>query len=81
MGKVSILTQSLLEPGCEDCSILDDAVKEYKYGNYSIITASSVSLGFLYSVSTVSDNSRPQLTPSIKYFNTVSKQVGNMDVF
>ena len=83
-GKVSSLTHSSLEPGCEDYAFLDQAVADFEQGLNSILTdsletpelntsteepdaiTSSVSSGFLHSVSTLSDNSKPQLAPSIR---------------
>ena len=83
-GKVSSLTHFPLEPGCEDCSFLDQAMADFEEGLHSILTnsletpelyasldepdvvPSSVSSGFLCSVSTLSDNSKPQLAPSIR---------------
>ena len=83
-GKVSSLTHFPLEPGCEGCAILDQAVADFEQGLDSILTdsletpeldtsledpdaiTSSVSSGFLYSVSTLSDNSKPQLAPMIQ---------------
>ena len=83
-GKVSSLTNFLLEPGCEDYAFLDQAVADFKQGLHSIltdslktlerdtsleepaaITSSSVPSEFLCLVSTLSDNSKLQLTPSI----------------
>ena len=54
-GLDSILTDSLETPE------LDTSLKEP-----DAITSSSVSSGFLHSVSTLSDNSKPQLAPSIR---------------
>ena len=53
-GLDSILTDSLETPELDTSLDEPDAV-----------TSSSVSSGFLYSVSTLSDNSKPQLAPSI----------------
>ena len=84
MGKMWTLTQFPLEPGCEDYSFLDQAVKDFEHGLDSILNnwvetleldasfdesdvmASPVYLDFLCWVSTISDNSEPQLTHSIK---------------
>ena len=73
-----------LEPGCEDYSLLDQAIEEFDHGLDSLLTdsintpeldsyfdeadviPSSLYLGFLYLVSTVSDNSGLQSAPSIK---------------
>ena len=77
-GKVSSLTHFLLEPGCEDYAFLDQAVADFEQSLDSIltdpletpeldtaITSPSVSSGFPCLVSTLSDNSKPQLSPSI----------------
>ena len=53
-GLDSILTDSLTTPD------LDTSLQE------SDAVTSSVSSGFLHSVSTISDNSKPQLAPSIR---------------
>ena len=53
-GLDSILTDSLETPD------LDTSLQE------SDAITSSVSSGFLHSVSTISDNSKPQLAPSIR---------------
>ena len=77
-GKVSSLTHFPLEPGCEDYAFwirllltlnkawipsslihLDTSLDE------SVVITSSGSSGFLCSVSTLSDNSKSQLAPSI----------------
>ena len=76
-GKVSSLTHFPLEPGCEDYAFLNQAVADFEQGLDSILidsldtrighspSVSSVSSGFLHSVCTLSDNSKPQLPPSI----------------
>ena len=38
MGKVSTLTHFLIEPGSEDISFLDQAVKDLEHGPDSILT-------------------------------------------
>ena len=84
-GKVSSLTHFPLEPGCEDYVFLDQAVADFKQGLDCILTDSlkmpeldtsleepdaiTSSSGFLHSVNTLSDNSKPQLTPSIHTLN------------
>ena len=83
-GKVSSLTHFPLELGCEDYSLLDQAMADFEQGLDSILTdtletseldasldeldaaPSSVSSGFLHLVSTLSDNSKLQLAPSIR---------------
>ena len=80
-GKLSSLTHFPLEPGCEDYAFLDQAVADFEQGLVSIHTdslktldtsleepdaiTSSVSSGFLCSVSILSDNSKLQLGPTI----------------
>ena len=80
--KVSSLTHFPLEPGYEDYTFLDQAVADFDKGLDSILTdpletpeldtfldapgAPSVFSGFLCSVSTLSDNSKLQLAPSIQ---------------
>ena len=75
---MSSLTHFPLEPGCEDQavadfehgldSILTDSLKtpelDTSLDEPDVIT-SSVSSGFLCSVSTLSDHSKPQFAPSI----------------
>ena len=83
-GKVSSLTHSPLEPGCEDYSCLVQAVADSYQGLDAILTnsletpkldtsldeadaiTSAVSSGFLCSVSTLCDNSKLLLSPSIR---------------
>ena len=61
-GKVSSLTHFPLEPESEDYAFLDHTSLDEPDAN----TSSSVSSGFLHLVSTLSDNSKPQLAPSIQ---------------
>ena len=73
-GKMSSLTHFPLEPGCEDYaffdSILTDSLKTLELDTSldepDAIISSSVSSGFLHSVCTLSDNSKPQVPPSIQ---------------
>ena len=79
MDKVSALTHFQLEPGYDDYSFLDQAVKDFEHGLDSILSGEleasfweavamppPISSGFLCLVSTHSDNFRLQLAPSIK---------------
>ena len=79
MGKVSALIHFPLEIGCQDYSFLDKTVEDFEHGLDSILTGSvdtpffeadampsSVTSGFLCSVSTHADNSRLELAPSIR---------------